>query len=931
MRRTHIEIRGARTHNLRDVDADLPLGRITVVTGVSGSGKSSLAVDTLYAEGQRRFLTSLSAYARQFLDRLDRPDVDRLDYVPPAIAIGQTSRPTSARAYVGSMSGVSDLLQLLWGALGTPFCPRGHGPIDATSPSQIRARLAREHAGARALVVAPVPRARRTVAALTAEGYGRGLDAAGQVVELAELGPAVDPLPVLVDRLVVDDGPRIAEAVAAAFALSGGRAAVRVLPREGAPLDIPFVARPACAVCDFEVPPRESRLFNPSSPLGACRACQGFGRIQTLDLDRVVPDASRSLLRDAIAPWSTPGYAEWKEPYARLARRHGIDLTQPWRELPEAHRALVLEGDPSLDFPGVRGFFAHLETKRYKIGARILIARYRDFVRCPECGGAKLQPGALAYRVDGRTLGEAHALDLEATHAWIAALETRPDLDPAVRPLARRIAERLAILERIGLGYLTLDREGRTLSSGEARRLHLSSALGAGVTGTLYVLDEPSIGLHPRDTTRLGELLAALSATGNTVVVVEHDAELIARADHVIELGPAAGKRGGRTIFAGTPAELAELDTPTARTLRARPDAPVTPLPTHAGLRGQTLTLRGVRARHLAGFDVHLPLGALTCITGVSGSGKSTLAEEVLAKNLPRALAGAPVDPAQLAGIIGHGPISELHVVDTSPLARSARSIPATYIGAWDPIRKVIAKSADARRLGLADTDFSFNSGGRCDACQGLGTVTVDMQFLEDVTMVCEQCGGKRFGERVLGARWHGRTAAEILELTVDEAWDAFSEERVVRRRLEPLREVGLGYLQLGQSTSTLSGGEAQRLKLAAHLADKAKGHPLIVLDEPTTGLHHTDVVQLLSAFAALLERGATLVVVEHHLEVIRHAHHLVDLGPEGGARGGRLVAQGSVAAVRQVLESYTGAALSGTRTGPAAGGAGPDPSIRAT
>lgn len=901
MRRTHIELRGARTHNLRGVDVDLPLGQITVITGVSGSGKSSLAVDTLYAEGQRRFLGSLSVYARQFLDRLERPDMDRLDFVPPAIAIGQTSRPTSARASVGSLSGLSDLLQLLWGALAVPYCPQGHGAIDTTSPSAIRARLAADHAGQRAQIVAPVSRAHRTTAALVAQGHSRGLDAEGRVVELGALSD-LDPIPVLIDRLVLDDSTRVAEALAAAFALAGGRAEVR-LPDHGVVL--PFVARPACARCGFEAPAREARLFSPASPLGACPSCQGFGRVQTLALDRVVPDPSLSLLRDAVAPWSTPGYAEWKEPYRRLAQRHGVDLTRPWRELPEAHRALVLDGDEALGFPGVRGFFAHLETKRYKVGARIMIARYRDFVTCPSCAGAKLQPGALAYRLEGRDLGEAHALSIEATRTWLEALR----VDEAVRPLVARLLARAEILERIGLGYLTLLREGRTLSSGEARRLHLSSALGAGVTGTLYVLDEPSIGLHARDTSRLADLLEALSAAGNTVVVVEHDAELIARAAHVVELGPGAGRRGGQVIYAGTPAALAELDTPTARTLRPQRGTP-TALPRFGALAGRALTLRGVCARHLAGFDVDLPLGALTCITGVSGSGKSTLAHEVLAKNLPRVLAGGPVDPSQLRGIEGHAPLSELHVVDTSPLARSARSIPATYIGAWDPIRAVIAGSGDARRLGLTATDFSFNSRGRCEACQGLGTVTVDMQFLEDVTIECEACRGQRFTERVLAARWRERTVAQLLALTVDEAWEVFAEEKVVRRRLAPLLDVGLGYLQLGQATSTLSGGEAQRLKLAAHLGDKQKGHPLIVLDEPTTGLHHTDVVQLLAALGALLERGATLVVVEHHLEVVRHAHHVIDLGPEGGARGGQLLVQGTVDQVRAHATSYTGAAL---------------------
>jgi len=895
MRRSHIEIRGARTHNLRSVDADLPLGKITVVTGVSGSGKSSLAIDTLYAEAQRRFLTSLSAYARQFLDRLERPDIDRLDYVPPAIAIGQTSRPTSARASVGSMSQMSDLLQLLWGAIAKPFCPNGHGPIAAAGPSGIRAQLVAEHKGSKAMVVAPVSSTQRSRAALVGEGYARALDDTGALVDLASLEARA--WKVVVDRLVIDDKPRLAESLAAAFALGDGRAEVHLPDRV-----LQFLARAACAECGFEVPAREARLFSPSSPLGACAECEGFGRVQKIDYSRVIPDPTKSLLGDVIAPWSTPGHAEWKDPYPRLAKKYGVDLKKPWQALPEEHRQLILEGapDPSVDFSGVRGFFAYLETKRYKVGARIMIARYRDFVPCTVCGGAKIKPAGLAYRVDGRNIADAHALPIEALRAWLETLA----VDPGAIPLLKRLTGRLEILERVGLGYLTGSREGRTLSGGEARRIHLSSALGAGVTGTLYVLDEPSIGLHARDTARLGELLRALADGGNTVVVVEHDNELIAAADHVVELGPEAGKKGGKKVFEGTPADQA---------LR-RSHGKVQPLPRHAGLARETLRIRGACARSLAGFDASIPLGALTCITGVSGSGKSTFVHEVLAKNLPRALSGAALDPAAVRAIEGHGRISALHVIDTSPLARSSRSIPATYLDAWSAIRTVLASSGDARRMGLEPRDFSFNSvGGRCEACEGLGTVTVDMQFLEDLTMTCESCGGKRFSEKVLAAKWHELTVADVLALTVDEAWDRFSEHPVIRRRLAPLRDVGLGYLALGQTTSTLSGGEAQRLKLAAHLAEKTEGHPLLVLDEPTTGLHQRDVEQLLGAFAALIERGVTLLVVEHHLELVRHAHHVIDLGPEGGARGGRLVVEGTVGEVMRTAGSHTGAALRGT------------------
>ncbi|MFO0722249.1 MAG: excinuclease ABC subunit UvrA [Myxococcota bacterium] len=896
MRRTQIELRGVRTHNLKSIDVDVPLGRISVITGVSGSGKSSLAVDTLYAEGQRRFIESLSAYARQFLDRMARPDFERIDFLPPAIAIGQTSRPTSARASVGSMCQLADLLQLLYGAAAEPWCIRGHGPIEPASASLARAHLVRDFLGKDAVVVARVEASERSRAALSRDGYGRALAPDGSVVALDRaLGATLD---VVVDRLKIKDEPRLAEAVGAALAL--GRGSARVWIEGNA---IPLSATLACQRCGFVAPPREARLFSPASPLGACEECQGFGRVQVIDPARVVPDPTRSLLRDAIAPWSTPAQAEWKEAYPRLAKRHGIDLKKPWQDLSEAHRTLIFEGDPSLDFSGVRGFFEYLEKKRYKVSSRILIARYRSYLGCPSCGGAKLKPGALSYRIQGETVAEVQSRSIRSLLEWARALA----VDEAVRPLVERLLGRLEILDRIGLGYLTPNREGRTLSSGEARRVHLSSALGAGVTGTLYVLDEPSIGLHARDTERLGEVLGALAEAGNTVVLVEHDTALIRRADHVIELGPGAGKDGGRLVFAGPPSALEGSSTATGRALISEDvtvELPRTP-------RLGALAIKGAKARNLSGFDVSIPLGALTVITGVSGSGKSTFVQEVLTKNVERAQRGARLEDGSARAVLGADKIRAMVVVDTSPLARSARSIPATVLDAWTPIRSVLAQSGDAKRLGLGKEHFSFNAkGGRCETCEGLGFVSVDMVFLEDVTMECETCSGRRFSPRVLEARWRGLTVAEVLAKTVTEAIALFAEHRAVVRRLEPLAEVGLGYLSLGQTTSTLSGGEAQRLKLAAHLAEGRADGCLFILDEPTTGLHASDVEKLLGALAALLERGATLVVVEHNLELIRHAQHVIDLGPEGGAQGGQLVVEGTIFDLMGTPESRTGAAL---------------------
>lgn len=899
MRPRFIQIRGARTHNLKGVDASLPLAAITAVTGVSGSGKSSLAFDTLYAESQRRFVESLSVYARQFLERLDRPDVDRIESVPPAIAIGQGSVPRTARTTVGSMSQLLDLLELLFGAVSIPYCVKGHGPLEAQGPSALSAQLQAEHPGARLVVVTSIESKR--IPELVADGYHRALGASGEATLLGAQGDPIQDL--IIDRLVVKDSPRLAEAIQTAYRIGRGSAAL-YFPDSGERRHVE--ERPSCGRCGAHAPRREARLFSTSSAIGACPSCQGFGKVASLDLDKVVPDASRSLLQDAIAPWSTPARAKYKAYYHRLADKRGLRLTVPWQDLSKKEQKLVLDGDAKLGFPGVRGFFAALEEKRYKMSARILIARYRGYDVCSDCDGQGLRPESLSYRVGGRSIAELRRETVENLRGTIEALS----LPPEVEPLRERIRRRLSVLERVGLGYLTLDREARTLSSGEARRVHLSGALGAGVTGTLYVLDEPSVGLHPRDTARLGIILRSLTEAGNTVVVVEHDTELIELADHVLELGPGAGRRGGELLYSGSPAELRGRDTATGRALMGPAE--------DSQLRRATtlfetprIEVHGARARNLADFDIHIPKGALTCISGVSGSGKSTLLHEVLAKNLPRHFTGARLDDRAVRGISGMDEITGVHVIDASPLSRSSRSIPATYLNAWTEIRKVLAASREARTAGLTASDFSFNSGrGRCEVCLGLGYVTVDMQFLADVEVRCEACGGRRFKPHVRKVRWRDHTVVQILEMSVEEAYDEFGAHPAVRRGLEPMLAVGLSYLPLGQPTSTLSAGEAQRLKLAAHLAERGHGRPLLLLDEPTTGLHLSDVARLLAAFDALIARGATVVVVEHNLEVLRHAHHVIDLGPDGGALGGRLLVQGSVLDLLDCEASHTAAAL---------------------
>lgn len=902
MKPRFIQIRGARTHNLRSVDADLPLAAITAVTGVSGSGKSSLAFDTLYAESQRRFAESLSVYARQFLERLERPELERLDAVPPAIAIGQGAVPRTARTSVGSMSQLLDLFELLYAAVAIPHCPNDHGPLEQHAASAVREELARTRNGARLVVTATVPAAR--VLGLVRDGYRRALSPAGELYTLDADAPATaDATELVIDRLVVKDEPRLSEAIETAYRLGEGAAGLH-FPDSGEHRRVD--ARWRCAVCGSQALPKEARLFSRQSAVGACPECQGFGRVASLDMEKVVPDPSRSLLQDAIAPWATPARAQYKAFYHRLAEARGLRLTVPWQDLSAKERRMVLRGDARLGFPGVSGFFAALEEKRYKMSARILIARYRGYEPCERCGGRGLRPESLAYRVGGRSIGDLSALSVDAARELVDGLS----LPKEVEPLRERIRRRLSVLAEVGLGYLTLDREARSLSSGEARRVHLSSALGGGVTGTLYVLDEPSVGLHPRDTARLSRILRSLTDAGNTVVVVEHDVELIEAADHVLELGPGAGRRGGQLLFAGRPAELRGRKTATGQALLG-PGAEALLRRSSALFETPKLRVLGARARNLAGFDLEIPKGALTVITGVSGSGKSTLLHEVLAKNLPRHFTGARLDERAVGEIHGMDEITGVHVIDASPLSRSSRSIPATYLNAWTEIRKVLASGREARAAGLTASDFSFNSGkGRCEVCQGLGSVTVDMQFLADVEVRCEACGGNRFKPHVTKVRWRDRNVVEILAMSVEEAYDEFGAHPSARRGLEPMLAVGLGYLPLGQPTSTLSAGEAQRLKLAAHLAERGLGRPLLLLDEPTAGLHLQDVAKLLSAFDALIARGATVVVVEHNLEVARHAHHLIDLGPEGGPGGGRLLRQGSLIDIMDTEGSHTAAAL---------------------
>jgi excinuclease ABC subunit A len=917
-----IVLQGVRVHNLKGVDVTIPTRKLVVITGVSGSGKSSLAFDTLYAEGQRRYVESLSSYARQFLERMEKPRVDEVLGICPAIAIRQRTLSRSPRSTVATATEIHDHLRLLFARAGRVVCDGCGQEVGRDSPTRVAERLMQEPEGTRLLVgFRPAPSAagedvytEEAIGALRKRGFTRLL-IGGEAVETADLTGSVpqDAL-VLVDRLVLREGERnrLVESLEGALREGGGRAVVERPGHE--PLRVS--ERFECGRCERTFVEPQPRLFSFNNPFGACPSCHGFGNLIEVDLDLVVPDKHKSLAEGAIEPWNKPHYRNLLAQLRRFARRRGIPLDVPWSFLDESHRRLVLEGDD--EFTGVLGFFRWLEGRKYRVQVRAFLARYRGYQECPACAGARLRPDALRVRIGGQSIRDVSAMPVGAVRRFLAELE----LEGAEKAVANRVLQevdrRLGFLEDVGLEYLGLDRPSATLSGGESQRIALAAALGTGLVGTLFVLDEPSVGLHPRDTDRLIGILKALRDQGNTVVVVEHDTALVEAADHVIDLGPGAGEQGGKVVYQGPTSSLEdEPRSLTAKYLRGDLRIPV-PARRRRG-NGLFLNVRGASLHNLKALDVRFPLGAFTAVTGVSGSGKSTLVHDVLCARLRRRR-GSTAE--RDAGVVeGADYVDELEIVDQSPLGRSPRSNPVTYMKAFDPIRELFAATPEARRLGLTAPDFSFNMpGGRCEACAGDGRVRVELQFLADAWLLCESCSGRRYRPPVLQVKWRGRSIDQVLDLTVHEALLLFAGQHRVLRRLKVLEQIGLGYLRLGQPASTLSGGEAQRVKLAAHLLRRPGPRVLYVLDEPTTGLHMGDVAELLNALQRLLDGGATLVVIEHNLHVVKQADWVIDLGPEGGAEGGSLVFQGTPEALaasgrghtarylRSVLERIEGA-----------------------
>jgi len=905
MKPDSIKIRGARQHNLQNIDLDLPLNRFTVVSGVSGSGKSSLAFDTLYAEGQRRYVETFSPYARQFMDRMDRPRVERIEAVPPAIAIDRKDPVRTSRSTVGTMAEITDYVKLLFARAAVLHCPRCGRPVVPATAEAVWAQLNNRTEGSELIVTFPFPVAeedpRRTAAHLTRLGYDR-LFRGGAIVPLADRDAdgGEGSLDVVADRTVFKKGERtrIVDSVEQALGLGGGRVDLW-LERK---VHLPFSTRLECPHCGITFGRSSSNLFSFNSPVGACDTCRGFGRVIALDPDLVVPDPGLSLARGAIRPWgdAAGGRIEYQD-LMDFCRRAGIPVDRPFRELTDAQRHSVFEGADG--FYGVRGFFDWLETKTYKMHVRVFLSRYRGYDRCPACGGTRFKPEALAWRLAGKTIAEIYALNVDQALDFFRSLET--GTDEARRIVVEEIRSRLGFLRDTGLGYLTLDRQSRTLSGGEVQRVSLAAALGASLVDTLYVLDEPSIGLHPRDTRRLVDTLIRLRDQGNTVVVVEHDPDVIARSDYLVDLGPGAGQNGGRLAYFGPTARVDGSLTGQYLTGARRIAVPARRRDT---ADAEWLTVAGAAEHNLKGIDAAFPLRRFVCVTGVSGSGKSTLVEQILYRAVKREKGDDQGRPGSHRVLENIAAVDDAELVDQHPIGRTPRANALTFTKAMDPIRRLLADTEAARSAGFGPGHFSFNTaGGRCEACRGEGFERVEMQFLSDVYLTCPVCQGRRFTDAVLAVRYRGRSIADIFEMTVDEGLAFFADRPRIASSLAPLAKVGLGYLRLGQPINTLSGGEAQRLKLSRHLGRGDGRHRLLIFDEPTTGLHLHDIRTLLQALHHLVDEGQSVVVVEHNPYVIQTADWVIDLGPEGGAAGGRIVTAGPPEAVAACPESHTG------------------------
>ncbi len=928
-----IVISGAREHNLKDVDVELPRDALIVITGLSGSGKSSLAFDTIYAEGQRRYVESLSAYARQFLGLMEKPDVDSIEGLSPAISIDQKTTSRNPRSTVGTVTEIYDYLRLLWARIGTPYCPECGAEITGQTQEQIVDRLMALEEGTKFMVMAPVVRGRKgeygkLLEQMRLEGYSRAMidgDLRRLDEEIVLDKKYKHDVSIVVDRLVMkpDLRRRLSESVEAAAAIAGGLVEVEIVEGE----TMLFSEKFACLKCGTTIPELEPRIFSFNSPHGACDRCHGLGFQKVIDPDLIVPDPTLSLAEGALQPWNRGVTAYWRRLIAAVAEENGVDVDRPWQKLKKSEREIFLNGTGGerhqvtytnrfgrrrsykVRFEGILNQLQRRYEETDSETNRERIESYMAEQPCPDCGGARLRPESLAVRIGGISIAEYSAMSARAAAEWIDALEMTDTERAIARLIVREISERLAFLDNVGIGYLSLDRSSRTLSGGEAQRIRLATQIGSSLVGVMYVLDEPSIGLHQRDNEKLIGTLDRLRDLGNTVIVVEHDEGTMLAADHVLDLGPGAGEHGGHVIAEGTPAQVAANSASlTGQYLSGKRRIEV---PEERREPSGALVVRGASEHNLKGIDVAVPLGVFCCVTGVSGSGKSTLVNETLHHAVANRLHQAKLRPGAHEGIDGLSQIDKIININQSPIGRTPRSNPATYTNIFDHIRQLFAQTQEARARGYKPGRFSFNvKGGRCEVCRGDGQIKIEMHFLPDVYVPCEQCHGKRYNRETLEVRFKGKNIGDVLEMSVEEALEFFENVPKIARRLRTLHDVGLDYIRLGQPATTLSGGEAQRVKLATELSKVATGDTLYILDEPTTGLHFADVQRLLDVLGRLVDAGNTVVVIEHNLDVIKTADHLIDLGPEGGEEGGEVVATGTPEEVAAVEGSYTGSFL---------------------
>jgi len=927
-----IVISGAREHNLKDIDVELPRDALIVITGLSGSGKSSLAFDTIYAEGQRRYVESLSAYARQFLGLMEKPDVDSIEGLSPAISIDQKTTSRNPRSTVGTVTEIYDYLRLLWARIGVPHCPTCGEEITGQTQEQIVDRLMTLDEGTKFMVMAPVVRGRKgeygkLLDQMRLEGYSR-VKVNGELLRLDEEiildKKYKHDISVVVDRLVMktDLRRRLSESVEAAAGLAAGLVEVEMVDAEAETML--FSEQFACLNCGTSIPELEPRIFSFNSPHGACERCHGLGFQRVIDPELVVPDPTLSLGEGALQPWNRGITAYWKRLIAAVAEENGVDLELPWSKLKKAEKEIFLYGTGSerhqvtytnrfgrrrsykVRFEGIVNNLERRYGETDSESNRERIESYMAEQPCPDCDGARLRPESLAVTVNGISIAEYTSLSARAASEWIQGLELTETERAIARLIVREISERLAFLENVGIGYLSLARSARSLSGGEAQRIRLATQIGSSLVGVMYVLDEPSIGLHQRDNEKLIGTLDRLRDLGNTVIVVEHDEGTMRAADHLVDLGPGAGEHGGYVIAAGTPDQVAK--DPASLTGQYLSGKRMIEVPAERRKPRGALLVRGAREHNLKGIDVAIPLGVFCCVTGVSGSGKSTLVNETLHHSVANRLHQAKLRPGAHDGVDGLSQIDKIINIDQSPIGRTPRSNPATYTGVFDHIRQLFTQTQESRARGYKPGRFSFNvKGGRCEVCRGDGQIKIEMHFLPDVYVPCEQCHGKRYNRETLEVRFKGKSIADVLEMSVEEAVVFFENVPKIARRLRTLHDVGLDYIRLGQAATTLSGGEAQRVKLATELSKVATGDTLYILDEPTTGLHFADVQRLLDVLGRLVDAGNTVVVIEHNLDVIKTADHLVDLGPDGGEEGGEVIATGTPEEVAAVEASHTG------------------------